>query len=260
MDLSLTHTLLLFIAGIWAGALNAVAGGGTFFTFPLLLLFGMPPIAANTTNKFALWFASLSGVAGFWREIKEIRALLPFFVGIALVGSLLGSLLLLWTPPERFEALVPWLMLTATCVFAGGKKIAHLSQSLLERKPPATHHPPRTTSFPIALGQLLIGLYGGFFAAGMGILMMALYEVAGIRTIAQMNALKNAVGLAINGISAVTFLFAGAIYWPVALVLLAGALIGGYSGAMLSKRVPDHILRRFIIAYGAGMSVYFFVK
>lgn len=253
MDLSLAHIALLFTTALWAGALNAIAGGGTFFTFPILLMLGMNPIVANTTNKCALWFASLSGVAGFWKEIKEIKHLLPFFVGLGVLGSLLGSLLLLATPADRFDALVPWLMLTATCLFAFGKRVVRFVQrSATEATTPARPG--------IGIGQCIIGLYGGFFAAGMGILMMALYELAGIRTIHQMNALKNAVGLGINGISALTFLFAAAIYWPVAIILILGALGGGYLGAVLSKRVPDAWLRAFIVLYGTAMTIYFFLK
>lgn len=274
MDLSLAHTALLFVTAIWAGALNAIAGGGTFFTFPVLLLVGMPPIIANTTNKFALTFASISGVLGFWHEIKTIRHKLLFFTSIAILGSISGSLLLLITPDNRFEALVPWLMLSATLLFAFGgtlvrwvaaKKASHTLS--IENSPPqghtlhATHHSPLTLFLLcIGLGQFLIGGYGGFFAAGMGILMMALYEVAGMKNIHEMNALKSVVGLGINAISAITFLFAGALDWHVAIILIAGALIGGYSGATLSKKLKPGTLRAFIVLYGTAMTLYFFLK
>ncbi len=263
MDLTLAHTALLFVTAIWAGALNAIAGGGTFFTFPVLLLIGMPPIIANTTNKFALTFASLSGVLGFWHEIKAIRHKLLFFTSIAIIGSLSGSLLLLITPESRFERLIPWLMLAATCLFAFGGKLVRWLSTL---SPSKTQHAPLTIhhSLPIlaliALAQFTIGIYGGFFAAGMGILMMALYEVSGMKNIHEMNALKSVVGLGINAISAITFLFAGSLDWHVAGILIAGALIGGYAGATLSKRLRPSTIRAFIVLYGVGMTVYFFVK
>lgn len=286
MDLSLAHTALLFVTAIWAGALNAIAGGGTFFTFPVLLLVGMPPIIANTTNKFALTFASISGVLGFWHEIKTIRHKLLFFTSIAILGSISGSLLLLITPDNRFEALVPWLMLSATLLFAFGNKLVryfakHHSHRHCERSAAIQHnkHQARTHGLPrrrrllamtfpaislslifIALGQFAIGVYGGFFAAGMGILMMALYEVAGMKNIHEMNALKSVVGLGINAISAITFLFAGALDWHVAIILIAGALIGGYSGATLSKKLKPSTLRSFIVLYGTAMTLYFFLK
>lgn len=305
MDLSLAHMFLLFIAAIWAGALNAIAGGGTFFTFPVLLLVGIPPIIANTTNKFALSFASIAGVAGFWQEIRAIRAKLLFFCSLGVIGSIAGSVALLITPPAQFEAMIPWLMLAATLLFGLGNRIVRWVGSLSMRakvielrvesresskmslregkadeaiqhqlqkihnakissKPYTSSLDSRlstlTTSFFIGFGQLIIGIYGGFFAAGMGILMMALYELAGMKNIHEMNALKSAVGLGINVVSALTFLIVGIINWHIAAILAAGALIGGYSGAILSKRLSPAIIRGFIVLYGAAMTVYFFMK
>jgi len=250
MDITLLTAIILLFTGVWAGAVNSVAGGGTFFSFPILLLLGMPPIIANTTNKFALTFASIAGVTGFWAEVKAHKDKLAFFFTCGLIGSFLGSLLLLATPVETFQTLIPWLMLMATLLFAFGKKVVMKlrgSHTVLSR--PA-----------IAFGQTLIGLYGGFFAAGMGMLMMALYELAGIKSVNEMNGLKTFVGLGINGISALTFLAVGVVDWHVALILLSGALVGGYAGAVLSKKVPDAALRKIIIAYGAIMTIYFFSR
>ncbi|MFZ4124666.1 MAG: sulfite exporter TauE/SafE family protein [Rickettsiales bacterium] len=249
MEITLFTALILFITGIWAGAVNSVAGGGTFFSFPILLLLGMPPVLANTTNKFALWFASIAGVTGFWQEIKEQKERLAFYFICGFIGSLIGSLLLLATPPGTFEAMIPWLMLTATCLFAFGKKLINRVRGAHAIPKPAT-----------ATFQTIIGIYGGFFAAGMGMLMMALYELSGIKSVNHMNGLKTFVGLGINGISAITFLIFGVIDWHVALILLSGALLGGYGGAILSKKVPDAILRNIIIGYGVVMTVYFFSK
>jgi uncharacterized protein len=249
MELTLLTIPLLLLTGLWAGAVNSVAGGGTFFSFPILLLMGMPPILANTTNKCALWFASIAGVTGFWKEIKAQKERLAFFFCCGVIGSLAGSLLLLATPAERFERMVPWLMLAATLIFTFGKTLVRRLHNAHAIPKPAT-----------AISQTLIGVYGGFFAAGMGMLMMALYELSGIKTINQMNGLKTFVGMGINGISALTFLVLGAMDWRVGGILTIGALIGGYGGAVLSKRVPDRILRAVIIAYGALMTVYFFVR
>jgi uncharacterized membrane protein YfcA len=256
MDLSLVHIALLFVTAIWAGALNAIAGGGTFFTFPVLLLLGIPPIIANTTNKVGIAIASISGVAGFWPEVKRIRPLLPLFIATALTGSLLGSLLLLITPPQRFEEMVPWLMLGATLLFAFGARFARVISGLRNRAP----RPEGEINRPLAaIGQTLIGVYGGFFAAGMGILMMALYATSGMKEIHEMNALKSVAGLAINLISAAVFLAVGIVDWSVAIILIGGALIGGYSGATLSKRLSPAVIRGFIVVYGAAMTVVFFV-
>jgi uncharacterized membrane protein YfcA len=253
MDITLLTALILLATGLWAGAVNSVAGGGTFFSFPILLLLGMPPLAANTTNKFALWFASFAGVTGFWREIKAQKSRVWFYFTCGFIGSLLGSLLLLATPAEKFEAMVPWLMLAATLLFAFGKKLVGWV-----RRHKQADEAPRDKSLLAATGQTLIGIYGGFFAAGMGMLMMALYELVGIKSVHEMNGLKTFVGIAINGISALTFMAFGMVVWPVALCLLTGALVGGYFGAVLSKRMPEIWLRRAIIFYGAAMSVYFF--
>ncbi len=253
MELHFVTIAILLLTGLWAGAVNSVAGGGTFFSFPVLLMLGMPPILANTTNKCALWFASVAGVTGFWAEIRAQKHRLAFYFATGFIGSLAGSFLLLVTPAKTFEALLPWLMLMATLLFAGGKKAIMALR------------PARNAELPIplaasAIGQTLIGFYGGFFAAGMGMLMMALYELSGIRSVNEMNGLKTFVGLGINGISALTFLLVGSIDWHVAGILLCGALVGGYGGAMLSKRVPDAVLRRVIIGYGAVMTLYFFIK
>lgn len=275
MDISLAHTLLLFVTAIWAGALNAIAGGGTFFTFPVLLLVGMPPIIANTTNKFAITFASITGMIGFWNEIKSIRHTLFFFTGLAVLGSVSGSVLLLFTPDDKFEKLVPWLMLAATLLFAFGARIVrfftrhHAQKPIVEEADAALieHRKSRgrmgrltLALLAIGIGQFTIGIYGGFFAAGMGILMMALYELSGMKNIHEMNALKSVVGLGINAVSAITFLFVGVIDWPVAAILIAGALIGGYSGAFLSKKLAPHTIRAFIVLYGIAMTSYFFLK
>ncbi len=284
MDLSLTHTALLFFVAIWAGALNTIAGGGTFFTFPVLMLVGMPPIIANTTNKFAITFASLSATFGFLKEIRALKQKVVFFVTTAVIGSITGSLLLLVTPDEKFERLVPWLMLCATLLFAfGGRIVRYVAKrkaaKLAEINAAGGSASPERVSLrsagarsigttqklsllliAIGIGQFMIGVYGGFFAAGMGILMMALYELSGMRDIHEMNALKVIVGLGINLISAITFMFVGAIDWHVAIILVAGALIGGYGGAWVSKKLPQSFIRNFIVLYGVAMTSYFFLK
>ena len=246
---------ILLLTGMWAGAVNSVAGGGTFFSFPLLLLTGMPPLLANTTNKFALWFASIAGMTGFRQEIRAQKANLWRFAISAFLGSIAGSLLLLVTPASTFQAMVPWLLLSATLLFAFGKRL--LSYVRTHKTDGDSAQLSATSSI---IGQSVIGVYGGFFAAGMGILMMALYQLSGVRSVNEMNGLKTFVAFAINGISALTFLIAGKIDWHIAPMLMLGAFIGGYYGAVLSKRVPDIWLRRAIIGYGLVMSAYFFVK
>lgn len=248
MDITLIHALMLLAVGVFAGAINAVAGGGTFVSFPILIMAGLPPVVANTTNKVALTFASLASVKAFAPEIKTHGKRMWFYFAAATLGSIAGSVLLLVIDPKTFESLVPFLMLAATCLFIFGGR----------QKPEGAG---RQLAAPVSfLGQFAIGIYGGFFAAGMGMLMMALYSLSGIRNIHEMNGLKTFAGLGINAISAAIFLTTGLIDWPVAAVLIVGALIGGYWGAMLSKRVAQGTLRLGIIAYGLIMSAYFFVE
>lgn len=248
MDITLIHALMLLVVGMFAGAINAVAGGGTFVSFPILILAGLPPVVANTTNKVALTFASLASVKAFAPEIKTHGKRMWFYFAAATLGSIVGSVLLLVIDPKTFESMVPFLMLTATCLFmAGGRKRAGDAHRAL----------PLWASF---LGQFAIGIYGGFFAAGMGMLMMALYALSGITNIHQMNGLKTFAGLGINAISAAIFLTTGLIDWAVAAVLIVGALVGGYWGAMLSKRIPERKLKLGIIAYGLLMTGYFFAE
>ncbi len=256
MDLAATDILLLLPAAIIAGAVNSIAGGGTFLSFPILILLGLPPLVANTTNKVGIALASFSGVIGFARELRSVRHHLAFYIALATLGSILGSYLLLTVFAESFAYLVPWLMLAATLLFAfGGHAIRRL-------RPQQAHHQPPGCArrAGLGLGQFLIGLYGGFFAAGMGIVMLALYELAGMRHIHEMNALKVAVALAINLVSAGVFIASGMVDWSVATVLFIGALIGGYYGAVLSRLVPQPLLRGLIVAYGAGMTLYLFLR
>lgn len=247
MDLSLIHALMLLGVGVAAGAINAVAGGGTFVSFPILILAGLPPVVANTTNKVALTFASLASVKAFAPEIKAHGQRMWFYFGAATLGSIVGSVLLLWIDPETFESLVPFLMLAATGLFMfGGRKRGDAHTAI-----------PLWMSF---LGQFAIGIYGGFFAAGMGMMMMALFALSGITGIHQMNGLKTFSTLGVNAISAAIFLTTGLIDLEVAVVLTAGALVGGYYGAMLSKRVAERKMKLAIIAYGLLMTGYFFAE
>jgi uncharacterized membrane protein YfcA len=254
-ELALTDILLLIPTAIVAGAVNSIAGGGTFFSFPILILLGMPPLTANTTNKVGIAIASVAGVAGFRQELKIIRHHLLFYILLGTLGSVVGSYLLLTILAEQFSELVPWLMLAATCLFK-------FSSRLLKMLRPRNEHDKLTgvRRWVVGAGQFAIGVYGGFFAAGMGILMLALYELAGMKNIHEMNAVKVVVALAINVISAGVFLLSGTVNWAVAGILIVGAMIGGYYGAVFSKKISPAILRNIIVLYGAGMTVYLFVR
>jgi hypothetical protein len=230
-----------------AGAQNAVAGGGSFLAFPALLFAGVPPIQANATNTVALWPASVSAAYAFRKDLAHERRILLLFGAVSLAGGLFGALLLLLTPERTFTQLIPWLLGGATIVFAVGPTI---TRRLRARE---IHAP----LWLMTIVQLLVGVYGGYFGGGIGILMLAALAAMGMTDIHAMNGLKNILGAATNGIAVVTFVVAGVVVWPIALVMLAGAALGGYAGARLSKRVDPKYLRWFIIAVGAALTLYF---
>lgn len=249
MAFDIITILSLLGIGAVAGAINAVAGGGMFLVFPSLILLGLSPITANVTGKIALTFGTLSSLTVFGHELRELdrKGRQYFFIG--LFGSVLGAMLLLLMTAEQFRQFVPFLLLGATIVFAYGSK--RVIQTLEGGK----------LSHPLSLAlQLLIGIYGGFFAAGQGLMMLALYAISGFSSLHHMNALKHLNALGINAISALIFVFSGMVDWKVAALLVIGALIGGYFGAAYSKRLPQHWLRYGIIAYGITMSGYMLVN
>jgi uncharacterized protein len=252
--LTLEHGILLFLASIVGGALNAVAGGGSFVAFPALLFVGIPPIPANATNTLALWTgASASGGAYRNRLDVPLRVLLPLLV-TSLAGGIAGAVLLLRTPAHTFMRVLPWLMLGATLLFIFGKKLAG-------RRASSVGHDATTAAIVGAsVFELVVAVYGGYFGGGLGIVNLAMLAAVGMTDIHAMNALKSILGMAINGVAAVVFVLRGAIYWPQAIVMIAGALVGGYFGAHYAQKLPQSWIRGFVILVGTGMTVYFFVR
>lgn len=247
---------LLFLAAVAGGALNSVAGGGSFITFPTLLFTGVPPIVANATSTMALWPGSLASVGAYRKDVRAYRSYLVPFSIASLIGGYLGARILLRTSDGDFRALVPWLMLVATLVFAFGGRVMSLIRREGETERPTT----RLSVVVAGLVQLVISTYGGFFGGGMGILMLATFTILGMRRIHAMNGMKNWLAACINGIAVVTFVAAGAIVWPQTLVMVVGAVLGGYGGASLAKKLNPLHVRRFVIALGFGLSLYFFVS
>ncbi|MEA3199459.1 MAG: uncharacterized protein QOE90_887 [Thermoplasmata archaeon] len=245
--------MALFLVAAWGGAQNAVAGGGSFFTFPMLLFAGVPPIEANATSTVALWPGSVASAFGFREELRLERRTLVLLGVVSALGGLLGALLLLLTPEKAFSALIPWLLLAATLTFAFGPA---LTRRLRDRAP---HDQPRLT-WPFVLAQLGVAVYGGYFGGGIGIMMLAAFSAMGMEDLHAMNGLKAILGALINGVAIVAFIVAGKVVWPLALLMVAGSVVGGYGGARLSKRVDPKALRAFIIAVGSLLSLYFFAK
>jgi len=248
--MSLSHVAILFCAAMLGGTLNAVAGGGSFFSFPALLFVGVPPISANATSAAALWPGSLASTIAYRRELaRQNRGQLLLLSIISLAGGLIGAIVLLRTEDTTFAHLIPYLLLVATLIFA-------LSNPIIRRlRARAATHPasPWLRRVLAPFGQFLIAIYGGFFGGGMGILMLAALAVAGMEDIHEMNAIKTLLATIVNGISVLTFVLAGVVRWPETLVMVIGAIVGGYGGAAIARKIPPLLVRRFVI--GVGMPV-----
>jgi uncharacterized membrane protein YfcA len=250
----------LFVAAALAGALNSVAGGGSFISFPVLVLTGVPELNANATNTVAIWPGAVASVGGYRRELSAQRNVLIPLATVSLVGGVLGAWLLLRTPETTLKQLIPWLMLFATLVFTFGNNLVkrlRIRQITPAYTGTSNFVAPATFSGVLAL-QFLIGIYGGFFGAGIGILMLAALGMMGMEHIHQMNALKMLLSALINGVAVVLFVAAGAIWWPQAVIMVIGAIIGGYGGASIARRLNPLYVRRFVIVVGFAMTFYFF--
>lgn len=240
---------LLLPAAFLAGALNAVAGGGSFLTFPALVWAGVPPVMANATSALAVCPGYLGSTLGFREELRSLPPQrLRTDAVLAALGGLLGAALLLATPARRFEALVPWLLLAATLLFALGPRLAR------PRAPAPA--PGRGRS----LGLLLVAVYGGYFNGGLGILLMALETLGGERSLQRANALKNFNSLVLATVSVAVFAAAGALAWREGLAMMLAAAAGGYAGARLARHLPAGVLRAGVLLTGLAMSAAFFVR
>ena len=235
--------------------MNAVAGGGSFITFPALLFTHMPAIPANATNTAAVWPGSVASAVAYRKVLtREAWRMLWPLVIMCFVGALLGAHVLLHTPPETFVKLIPWLLLSATMLFAVSGKITAWIQS--------GEHRMRSRLW-IAGGfamQLVIAMYVGYFGAGAGILVLALLSLMGQKNIHTMNGMKTVLVSVANAVALGTFIVARIVVWPQALIMIAGSLIGGYGGAHLAQRMKQTYVRRVVIAIGLAMSIYFFVR
>jgi uncharacterized membrane protein YfcA len=246
--------VFLFAAGALGGALNAVAGGGSFIAFPALLFSGVPPVPANATNTVALW-AGTAASGGAYRKRLDVsrRIMLPLVVA-GLIGGVLGAVLLLRTPAHTFMRLLPWLMLAAVALFVAGDRVSGNQSGAIDREP--------SLRMVILAGicELFVAVYGGYFGGGMGIMNLAMLAVLGMTDIHAMNALKVVLGALVNGVAVVTFIAAHAIVWPQAVVTTAGAVLGGFFAAHYAQRLPRAWVRGFVILVGTAMTAYFFVE
>lgn len=240
--------ILPAVAAFAAGMMNSVAGGGSFLSFPALVFAGVPPISANATNNAAMWVGTLGSARGYREEIAANRAILLPVIIASVIGSLIGASLLLLTPQAVFVRMIPWLLLFATLIFA-------FSPMLTRRNSAAPRHAP----WQIA-AQFAVSIYGGYFGAGMGILMLAVLAFSGLPNFNAQNAVKNVLAVAINGVALAPFLIARIVDWRFAIPMAVLALLGGYFGARVFRRLAQPASRAIVITIGVVMTAVFFTK
>jgi len=254
--MTLPEILILCAVGMAAGAVNAVAGGGTLLTFPALVFFGTTTVVANATNTLALFLGTAGSIFSFRRQIPVVKSWLIRFVPVSVIGGWLGSLALTQTSERVFASLVPFLILFATIVFIAQGAFRRFA-GFPAGETPEPH--PRQVWLAI-LFQFGVAIYGGYFGAGIGILMLASLGFLGLRDMHEMNALKNILASLINCTAAVWFIFSGLIDWPKAGILTIGALGGYFLGGHYSQRLSQMAVRRLVTGVGLTISAYYFWK
>jgi uncharacterized membrane protein YfcA len=256
---TVSEQLWLGASAFAAGVVNSVAGGGTLLTFPALLA-ALTPLGieagrvANATSTVALVPGSLAGAWGYRREMRAARHWTALLIGPSVIGGIIGSLLVTRLEAKYFQLLVPWLILSATLLFMVQPAVARLIQA----KPHVI--PSRNTVVTIAFFQLLVAIYGGYFGAGIGILMLSGLALMGLPGVHEMNAVKTFLAFCINGVSVVIFVVEKMVAWHVVPVMIAASILGGYLGARAARRVHPWLVRWFIIAVGLGLASYYFYK
>ena len=246
--------LLLFIAGILGGMLNSIAGGGTFITFPALLFAGMPPISANATNTFAACSGYISGAFAFRQEINAHKHELPKLLLISLLGGITGAWLLLQTPENVFKEAIPWLLLFATLLFIFGSKIHRLFRQIASRYSYASSMGGLLLVFIL----LLVCIYGGFFNAALGIIILSYLALAGYSDINSMNGLKLIISSCVSLIAIIIFIFNGVIVWFEGTAIMLGSVAGGYISAHVSRQIPQQPIKTFVTIISLLITGYFF--
>jgi uncharacterized membrane protein YfcA len=253
--LDFPHGAVAFAAAFLAGAINSVAGGGTLVSFPTLIWLGLGSVTANATSTVAIWPGTVGSAWGYRRELKTAEKRFLALVAPSLVGGLTGAILLHYTPTQTFDKMVPVLILFATLLF--------MAQEWVQRMLKTGSAETRRTNGWLAGGmlfQLGVGLYGGYFGAGIGILMLAALSILGVRDIHEMNGLKVIFGGSVNGIAAAYFIFAHMVYWPYVLLMMFGSILGGFLGAGTARRLGRTMVRWTVISIGLGMAISLFFR
>jgi uncharacterized protein len=246
----LQHFLYLVAAGLLAGSMNAVAGGGSFVTFPMLVLVGLPPIAANATSTVALCPGTLASTWAYRHELTGIggislRVLLP----IGLAGGLTGAILLLVTPGGLFDKVIPWLLLLATLTFLGGRRPGIWLRRYV-----------RISRTALLVAQFIISVYGGYFGGAVGLMMLAVWTLLETADLQAMAAARTLLVSTANASAVLCFILAGAVWWPETLAMMASAVAGGYYGARFARHLPPLVLRAFVVTLSAAVTAGFFAR
>ncbi|MGC1372187.1 MAG: sulfite exporter TauE/SafE family protein [Candidatus Sulfotelmatobacter sp.] len=257
MGFHLGGSIFLFLAAIIAGTLNAVAGGGSFVSFPALLFLRVPPVAANATNTVALWPGLAASTIAYFKKLNApLRLLVPLLI-TSVAGGWAGALLLLHTPQHTFLHLVPWLLLAGTLLFAFGNTIRAIAGSA-----GATDDLRSVSWMAVAVSscvELLVAIYGGYFGAGIGFITLGMLAALGMRDIHAMGAIRTLLAATINAVAVLTFIVAGAVLWRECVVMIIGALFGGWFGAHYAQKADPRRVRAVVIGLGLVMTAYFFV-
>jgi uncharacterized membrane protein YfcA len=241
---------VVFVAAFIAGAINSVAGGGTLVSFPALVWVGLPSTIANATSTVAIWPGSLGAMWGYRHDLGGLPASTYALIVPSLVGGILGAVLLVMTPTDVFDRLIPLLILFATVLFMLQEPVQRMVKTTGK-----AHSGSRGWLMGAITFQFFVAVYGGYFGAGIGILMLAAFGIMGFTDIHQMNGLKNFLALCINGVAAAYFIWNGMVSWPHALVMAIGAITGGVWGAGVARRIGPKAVRRTVIIVGFTMAI-----
>jgi uncharacterized membrane protein YfcA len=243
---------VIFAAGVWAGGINVIVGSGTLVTFPTLLLFGYPPLTANVSNNLGMVAGGVSGIYGYRHELKPNRSLLRWLAPASVLGAIVGALLLLVLPAESFQAIVPVLIAIGLVMVVIGPALQRRAarRSLALGRDGSTQ--TLTSSVGLPVGIAVLGIYGGYFGAAQGILLVGLMGVILSEGIQRITAIKNVLATLVNAVAAVTFLVFARdhIDWPLVSLISSGTFVGGYLGARIGRRLPPVVLRSVIIVIG----------
>jgi uncharacterized protein len=244
------HFFTLALGGLVAGAMNALAGGGSFVSLPAMIAAGIPSVQANASGTVALFPGQVTSAWTYWDGMRPVCGVPgEHLLAVSSVGGLIGSLLLLSTPSRAFDFILPWLMLTATLALALGRQAGVLLRRYVHIGPSL-----------LLASQFVLGVYGGYYGGAIGLMMLALWALAGEVDIKTLNAPRIMLASASNVAAVAIFIIAGAVRWPQTLIMLVAGVIGGYGGARLGRVLPEPVIRAATIICAAAITIAFFVR